>query len=63
MLFYLGPNTIMPLASILAGIIGVILIFWRLIYRFVRGVFFAVFKKKDASTGKPNSDTPRAISS
>ena len=32
-LFYLGPETIMPLASILAAVLGFILIFWRLILK------------------------------
>ena len=29
MLLYLGPDSIMPLASILAAIIGIVLMFWR----------------------------------
>jgi hypothetical protein len=35
-LFYLGPETIMPLASILATILGFLLIFWRVIIRFIK---------------------------
>lgn len=35
-LFYLGPETIMPLASILATILGFLLIFWRAIVRFIK---------------------------
>lgn len=35
-LFYLGPETIMPLASILATILGFLLIFWRAIIRFIK---------------------------
>ncbi len=42
---YLGPDTLMPLASILAAILGFFLIFWRIIlkvtkklYRKVRGL-------------------------
>ena len=57
---YLGPNTVMPLASILAAIVGIILICWRFIYRFVRGAFLALFRKKDdsvASVHEPGSDT------
>ena len=30
MLLYFGPETIMPLASILAAIVGFLLVFWRL---------------------------------
>lgn len=33
---YLGPETIMPVASILASIIGFFLVFWRLIVRFIK---------------------------
>ena len=36
---YLGPETILPVASILASIIGVILMFWRLILGSIRRVF------------------------
>ncbi len=36
---YLGPETILPVASILASIIGVILMFWRLIFGSIRRVF------------------------
>lgn len=33
MLLYLGPETIMPLTSILAAIIGFLLIFWRILIK------------------------------
>jgi hypothetical protein len=42
-LLYLGPDSIMPIASVIAAILGVILIFWRYIlssikkgFRFIR---------------------------
>jgi hypothetical protein len=35
----LGPETILPVASILASIIGVILMFWRLILGSIRRLF------------------------
>jgi len=38
-LFYLGPESIMPLASILAAVIGFILIFWRSIIKIIKKVF------------------------
>jgi hypothetical protein len=50
----------MPLASILAAIVGVILIFWRFIYGSIRRVFRALFWKKGhsaVSTGESESDT------
>ena len=36
---YLGPETLMPLASILAAIAGFFLIFWRLIVKFFRTMY------------------------
>lgn len=37
-MLYLGPETIMPLASVLAAIGGAILMFWRRVVRGVRAV-------------------------
>lgn len=59
-IFYLGPNTVMPLASILAAIVGVILIFWRFIVRFIRFVYQSVFRRKNetnVSAHEPGNDT------
>jgi hypothetical protein len=36
---YLGPETLMPLASILAAIAGFFLIFWRLIVKFIKAMY------------------------
>jgi len=36
---YLGPETIMPLASILAAIAGFFLIFWRYIARIAKTIY------------------------
>jgi hypothetical protein len=38
-LMYLGPESIMPLASILAAVIGFLLIFWRSIFNFFKKIF------------------------
>lgn len=38
-LAYLGPESIMPLASILAAVVGFLLIFWRYIARFLKKIF------------------------
>jgi hypothetical protein len=38
-LFYLGPETIMPLASILAAVVGFLLIFWRAILTRIKKLF------------------------
>ncbi len=45
--FYLGPNTVMPLVSILAAIVGVFLIFWRFLFSVVQGLFKTLFRKQD----------------
>jgi hypothetical protein len=39
LLMYIGPETIMPLASVLAAIGGVIMMFWRRVSSFTRNVF------------------------
>ncbi len=36
---YLGPDTLMPLASILAAVLGFFLIFWKLIVRIVKKTY------------------------
>jgi hypothetical protein len=49
---YLGPETILPLGSIVAALIGVVLIGWRWIIAFFRKAYYKV-------TGKvpPSGDT------
>jgi hypothetical protein len=49
-LMYLGPDSIMPLASAIAAIIGILLIFWRAILTRVKKFFRIVISK---ITGKP----------
>ncbi len=44
-LFYLGPESIMPLASILAAILGFILIFWRFIFKWIKKVFSPIINR------------------
>jgi hypothetical protein len=46
MLLYLGPETVMPLASAIAAVLGFVLIFWRFIMSSVKKMFRAV-------TGRP----------
>jgi len=36
---YLGPDTLLPIASLLAAIAGFFLIFWRLIVKFFKTVY------------------------
>jgi hypothetical protein len=49
-LLYLGPESIMPLASAIAAIIGIILIFWRAIFTRAKKLIRLVISK---ITGKP----------
>ena len=49
-LLYLGPQTILPVASIIAAIVGFILIFWRLILRFFKKIFNSVRRKPELVT-------------
>ena len=46
-LLYLGPDSIMPIASTLAALVGLLLIFWRFIIRFFRKLFRKITGKKD----------------
>ena len=46
---YLGPNTVMPLASIAAAVVGIILIFWRFAFGLVRGAVRTLFRRKQDS--------------
>jgi hypothetical protein len=59
LLGYIGPETMLPLASILAAGVGVILMFWRYIIQLIRRLFGAIFRRKkknvDAETALPNN--------
>jgi hypothetical protein len=39
---YLGPDTALPLASILAVLAGFFLLFWRIIVKFIKRVYRSV---------------------
>jgi hypothetical protein len=45
-LLYLGPETIMPITSVLAAVVGVVLIFWRHLTITVRSSFRRLFNRK-----------------
>lgn len=49
-LLYLGPDTIMPIASAIAAIIGILLIFWRAIFSRAKKLIRIGISK---ITGKP----------
>lgn len=54
---YLGPETVLPLASVLAAAIGVILMFWRTVIGFVRqGVNTVLRRDANAETISPQDD-------
>ena len=46
---YLGPETILPLGSVLAALIGVILIGWRWIFAFFRKLYYKLTGKTPMS--------------
>lgn len=53
-LLYLGPETIMPLASILAAALGLLLIVWRHIWGFMKKVYkFAYYKITQKTVVEP----------
>jgi len=37
-MIYLSPDTIMPLASAFAAVVGVVVMFWQKVKAFVRGI-------------------------
>jgi hypothetical protein len=45
-LVYVGPETILPVASCLAAAIGVLLMFWRFVIRCITGCVRWVFRIK-----------------
>ena len=45
---YLGPEVMMPLASVVAGAVGFVLIFWQRLTTMVRNIYRRLFSKKDA---------------
>jgi hypothetical protein len=49
-LLYLGPDTIMPIASAIAAIVGILLIFWRAIFTRAKKLIRIGISK---ITGKP----------
>jgi hypothetical protein len=48
-LAYLGPETILPMASVLTAAVGVLLICWRFVLRIVTAPFHTFFGKKDTA--------------
>lgn len=48
-LAYLGPETMLPVASVLAAAVGFLLICWRYVLRIVTAPFRALLGKKDGA--------------
>jgi hypothetical protein len=46
LLGYIGPETMLPLASILAAGTGVLLMFWRFIVQGLRRIFGLILRRK-----------------
>jgi hypothetical protein len=59
-LLYLGPETIMPVASAVAAVIGFLLIFWRMIVNGVKRTFRAVTGRGGESVA-PSSAEPLLV--
>lgn len=59
---YIGPETALPLASALAAVVGVLLMFWNFIWRLLKKSFQLLFGKKGAAlgTGAPRASVPVA---
>ena len=47
---YAGPDQLLPLASFIGAIIGVLLIGWQRLVMFVRRIFHALMRKVQPST-------------
>ena len=54
-ILYLGPETMMPLASVLAGIVGAVLMFWQRLVRWTRRLvlYLKTRTRKPAERRKP----------
>ena len=55
---YLGPDTLLPIASILAAIAGFFLIFWRLIVRLVKTAYRKIRRLPDEVPPDMDLDDP-----
>ena len=44
---YFGPETLMPIGSAIAAVVGVVLMFWRRIVALVQGVFLRIFPRRE----------------
>lgn len=49
---YVGPETLMPLASALAAIAGILLLFWRRLLAFFRITFQTISRRFSSSRSR-----------
>ena len=57
-LLYFGPETIMPITSVLAAGVGFVLIFWRHVTNTFRAAYRRLFIRKQVSSDSdPNVNT------
>jgi hypothetical protein len=57
-MLYIGPDTMMPLASAFAAVVGVIVMFWQKVKLFSRTVARAFTGKPEPQPGKGASPPP-----
>jgi hypothetical protein len=65
-LLYFGPETVMPVASGVAAVLGAVLMFWRRIVRVGGGLVGRVFRRRlpsgpgapESPDARPNRPTP-----
>jgi len=53
---YVGPDMILPLTSVLAGIVGIVLICWRFLLNSLKAGYRLVFRKKSADVTRLTQD-------
>jgi hypothetical protein len=58
LLAYFGPETTLPLASVLGAVIGVLLMFWNFLTGLVVKCFRFVFKKADNTPAPAPTPVP-----
>lgn len=58
--FYVGPDQMMPVASILATVMGFIMIFWNKVLGVIRRIFGGSKPPEaESSTQQPPKDPPK----
>jgi hypothetical protein len=52
-LAYIGPETVLPLASVIGAIVGVLLMIWQRVVSFVSGVYTRLFRRSASARWLP----------